>query len=580
MASKRFTVASNANRSLKAPLIVPTLAVNNPTATNSIRALVLKTAQTKLRLKHGSRIFFDNGKELSTEEDWASIPVDKTLLVSTGEDFIGSLVPTMPRDPEANPNCPVRVLAEVAEVEGSAITQLNATAHQLSGMVSAVGQPDLHPGTRFPIGAVFVSKDWIHPPLIGSDIGCGMSWYTTTLSARKLEGDKAKRITNHLVGLEGPWRTTRERKIWLSSSGNTEGDLTTNESLDMLLGTIGAGNHFAELQVVEHADPGVRPATDSVILLIHSGSRGYGREILERFTNGSENSEARERSIPAKSPKAAEYLSEHDRACTWASLNRDLIALRFLAALESREGDWAFEAASETGGSEFSDDDVRAAIKAAKGALAQRRIMNISHNSVERVSSWPRGQPGSNGAEKGDFYIHRKGAAPANTSSDSNVALPLPGSRGTPTLLLRPKSNEANRYGALTGLSVAHGAGRAMSRAKAAVWVAQKYKGKYEELLRGDNGDITGGRKSDKHVRVEALMERMGAQEGEAVKGGTWVLCDEKELVWEEAVEAYKDVWEVGADLERVGAAEVVGWAKGKVSYKVLHESKKGKRKQ
>ena len=56
---------------------------------------------------------------------------------------------------------------------------------------------------------------------------------------------------------------------------------------------------------------------------------------------------------------------------------------------------------------------------------------------------------------------------------------------------------------------------------------------------------------------------------GKGIRGGTWVVCDEKALVWEEAPEAYKDVWAVGADLERAGVARRVGWARGVVSYKV-----------
>ena len=86
-----------------------------------------------------------------------------------------------------------------------------------------------------------------------------------------------------------------------------------------------------------------------------------------------------------------------------------------------------------------------------------------------------------------------------------------------------------------------------MSRAKAADYMSSKYKGRAEDLLRGDHGDGGGG-------------------------GGTWVVCEDKQLVWEEAGEAYKDVWDVGGDLVKRGVAEKMGWCRPVVSYKVRKE--------
>ncbi len=100
-----------------------------------------------------------------------------------------------------------------------------------------------------------------------------------------------------------------------------------------------------------------------------------------------------------------------------------------------------------------------------------------------------------------------------------------------------------------------------MSRAKAADYVAKKYKGRAEDLLRGDYvaKDSRGNRES-----------REGG--GEDLRGGTWVVCEDKQLVWEEAGEAYKDVWAVGEDLVAKGMAERWGWCRGMVSYKVRKE--------
>lgn len=141
--------------------------------------------------------------------------------------------------------------------------------------------------------------------------------------------------------------------------------------------------------------------------------------------------------------------------------------------------------------------------------------------------------------------------------------LPLPGSRATPTLILHPTFSATNAHGKTNALSLAHGAGRALSRAKAASYIAEKYAGKTEDLLRGDFV------KADKRGNKLFGGDNAG---GRNVHGGCWVVCEEKQLVWEEAPEAYKDVWDVGEDLLKKGCAERWGWCRGRVSYKVRKE--------
>jgi RNA-splicing ligase RtcB len=152
---------------------------------------------------------------------------------------------------DANPECVVEIIASKAAVDSHSITQLTTTAHTLPGIVRAVGQPDLHPGTKFPMGSVFASKKWIHPPLIGGDIGCGMAWYKTTLPRSQFDGDKGKKVVEKLRGLEGPWRTQAYRETWLQDGKGSS--YSTGEQWDSTLGTIGAGNHFAEVEVVEES---------------------------------------------------------------------------------------------------------------------------------------------------------------------------------------------------------------------------------------------------------------------------------------------------------------------------------------
>lgn len=91
MPATRISIALNTQQSQKAPLIIPASASADPEAASSVRALVLKTAQSKLRLKKPTRIFAGKtGQELLAEEDWkGNIQNDVVLLVSAGEEYVG-----------------------------------------------------------------------------------------------------------------------------------------------------------------------------------------------------------------------------------------------------------------------------------------------------------------------------------------------------------------------------------------------------------------------------------------------------------------------------------------------------------
>lgn len=81
-----------------------------------------------------------------------------------------------------------------------------------------------------------------------------------------------------------------------------------------------------------------------------------------------------------------------------------------------------------------------------------------------------------------------------------------------------------------------------MSRAQALSSLSQKCKG--QNILQPRAGDIV----------------------------GAWVVCDEKDFVFEEAPDAYKDVQAVYQDLVNAGAANIIGWCRARVSYKVRNE--------
>src|ERR1700744_964524 len=191
-------------------------------------------------------------------------------------------------------------------VEGEAVRQLYATA-KLEGMRQAIGFPDLHPGKGSPVGAAFVTTDKIYPHLIGGDIGCGMALFKTDLVRRDAKLNRWAEKNFHLEHPldEGVGEFLAERN--LESTG-----------FDSALGTIGGGNHFAELQTVEQvldaaAFKQTGLAKQQLVVLVHSGSRGLGETILrahidEHCGNG----------VATDSFAAIEYMRGHDFAVRWA----------------------------------------------------------------------------------------------------------------------------------------------------------------------------------------------------------------------------------------------------------------------
>jgi len=85
------------------------------------------------------------------------------------------------------------------------------------------------------------------------------------------------------------------------------------------LGNIGAGNHFAEIQVMEdlrvEAQGACSLCEDDVVLLVHSGSRVYGGDILKRYSSDLKPS------LRDDDPKATDFWAEQAKACDWAKAN-------------------------------------------------------------------------------------------------------------------------------------------------------------------------------------------------------------------------------------------------------------------
>lgn len=124
-------------------------------------------------------------------------------------------------------------------IEGLAIQQLHTTAN-LPHMQRVVGMPDLHPGRGYPIGAAFFSLGHLYPALVGNDIGCGMALWQTDILARKYNADKFEKKLSAMGDVA--------QASWLDE--HLPENLLTHPWRSAL-GSIGGGNHFAELQQVE-----------------------------------------------------------------------------------------------------------------------------------------------------------------------------------------------------------------------------------------------------------------------------------------------------------------------------------------
>ncbi|GGX08504.1 RNA ligase RtcB family protein [Undibacterium macrobrachii] len=298
-------------------------------------------------------------------------------------------------------------------IEGGAIQQLQTTA-KLPGMHRVVGMPDLHPGRGYPVGAAFFSTGRFYPALIGGDIGCGMRLLKTDLSIAKISLDKlVKRLGNidaPLIEQNDVWRE-RVRFFQLQDSG-----------FEQSLGTIGGGNHFAELQqIIEVFDQDIFSAhgldRKQVMLLVHSGSRGLGGHILRKHID-----QFGHLGLAEDNTAAIVYWQQHQQALDFALCNRRLIAERICANL----------------------------------ATDAETVLDIHHNFLSEVSI-----DGVRG------FLHRKGAAPADEG-----LIVIPGSRGDYSFVVQAVRGE---MASQSLFSLAHGAGRKWMRSECEARLKQRY---------------------------------------------------------------------------------------------------------
>ena len=365
----------------------------------------------------------------------------------------------------------------------------------LPGVVgAALAMPDVHQGYGFPVGGVAATElpdGVISPGGVGYDINCGVRLLALPLSAEEL-GERREALV-HEISRRVPAGAGREGQLELRDVEldrvlvegaralaerhgiGTAEDVERAESNGCLpgaepervserarrrgagqLGTMGSGNHFVELQVVERVHD-MRAARafgleeGQVTVLIHSGSRGLGHQVCTDYVREMDAALARhgielpDRQLacaPLSSPEGRAYLGAMACAANFAFANRQAIAHRVREAVRATLGP-----------------------EAAEGT---RQVYDVAHNVAKLETHGGR-----------EVCVHRKGATrsfPAGSgeipAEYREVGQPvfIPGSMGTASFVLvgRPGSMERS-FG-----SACHGAGRRMSRAGARKRVSGK----------------------------------------------------------------------------------------------------------
>jgi tRNA-splicing ligase RtcB len=367
---------------------------------------------------------------------------------------------------------------------------VNATT--LPGLVGhVIVMPDMHQGYGFPIGGVAATEyphGVISPGAIGYDINCGVRLLASSMDFESARGDMdtlATLLNKYCpsgVGKEGAIKLNlkeldsvlREGARWALKNGYaTEADLARTEESGSLdgadpnkvsdrakergreqIGSVGAGNHFIEVDVVdqifnEEAANVMGIYQGCLVLQIHCGSRGLGHQVCTDYVQSFQSAvhkygiDLPDRELvcaPMNSPEGMAYMSAMRAAANFAFANRQLLAHSARRAFEETF-----------------------APKTRNWHLHQ--VYDIAHNMGKLETHEING-------EQVKVCVHRKGAtrafgpgSPGLPPEYQKIGQPviIPGSMGTASWVLVGTEDSMRRsFG-----SSCHGAGRVMSRSKA-----------------------------------------------------------------------------------------------------------------
>ena len=456
----------------------------------------------------------------------------------------------IPKSYRADMRVPVRIFATrqlLDEIKDDKSLDQAVNAATLPGLVSpVVVMPDVHQGYGFPIGGVAATRlpdGIISPGAIGYDINCGVRLLASQIEYPSVKNqlpnlaDQLNRLCPSGVGKKGHLKLTIKEleKVCIEGSrwalGNgyaSEADLRRTEENGTLsgadpskvskrakerglmqLGTLGAGNHFIEVDIVdqvfnEKAASAMGLIPGNLAVMIHCGSRGFGHQICTDYVRDFQSAvrlygiELPDRELvcaPLNSPEGKNYLAAMRCAANYAFANRQVLA------------HYARRAFEET-----------LAGMVANWHLTQ--VYDIAHN-MGKIETH------EVGGKQVEVCVHRKGATRAFGPGFHGLPseyLPfgqpvlVPGSMGTASWVLVGTPHSMQRsFG-----SSCHGAGRTMSRKKAkkSIW----------------------GEDLRKELQAQGIQIRAGSMAGLA----------------EEAPQAYKDVDRVVETVHEAGIADKV----------------------
>src|SRR4030042_3125786 len=259
-------------------------------------------------------------------------------------------------------------------IEEDAIKQVANVAHLPGILKYSIGLPDMHVGYGFPIGGVAafdMDKGIISPGGVGYDINCSVRLLKTNLKKKEILENK-KEVTEELyrkipsgVGRGSKFNITRQELNKLLENGaryfvekgfgvkedylhmEEEGCLKEADANKVSeraikrgigqLGTLGAGNHFLEVQYVDEIfddkiakELGIKKG--QVTIMVHCGSRGLGHQVASDYIklmedeNGFKDLPDRELiNAPIKSELGKDYYKAMCAAANFAFANKQLI---------------------------------------------------------------------------------------------------------------------------------------------------------------------------------------------------------------------------------------------------------------
>ncbi|MBN1956052.1 MAG: RtcB family protein [Anaerolineae bacterium] len=437
------------------------------------------------------------------------------------------LIWELPQETRQDMRVPARLFAD-AELFDAAfgdrtVEQLVNTA-TLPGIVNyAMAMPDFHQGYGFPIGGVAAmdaNSGVISPGGVGYDINCGVRLLGTHLDKPDvmphLENLTAAIYQACPSGVGGKGRVrVSERELdelvvqgsrWALKRGLAHSeDLAHTEEGGCLpganpgavssrakergrpqVGSLGAGNHFLEIDVVDeiydaHAADvfGLRP--NQVVVQVHCGSRGFGHQVCDDYVKSLQGAVRKygitlpDRELvcaPLDSPEGKAYYGAMACAVNYAFVNRQVLAMGIRGAFEQV-----------------------LAGKVRNFDLFQ--VYDVAHNIAKFEEH-------DVGGQRRRLCVHRKGATrsfgpgrPELPDDYRDIGQPVlvPGSMGTSSYVLVGTEKAMQ----LTWGSSCHGAGRVMSRSQArkSIWGADLRK-----ELEGQGIVVQAG--SDKGLAEEA----------------------------------------------------------------------------